>query len=926
MANTPDPLANNPAIRQWAERFYAIKAWTMPDMPDPGDEELEARRKAALAELAKITIPATLSSGARRSLAGGRKALKKEILGAGGADAFDQIDSDIQELSSQIAAQTATAAARGKAQAAQAEAEAKFAAVRDTLDQGAFTYLEGLIKAAHTAMAAAVTATDFEAVEAQAKEITAKAEAANTYGLYFDNWTRATLSLIEPMGDPGKGTATAARSAQMKAAAGHSKAGDFGAAKTALESWKANLGDEADMAKALSFDALLADYMANTHDRCDFILSSMVPDAKDYRNHLKNAKKKAYKQQKYTEGEALLQELIDYSSPERGALARYMRTFDASLKADKGFRDALAAADTKQKFKGTNDPAGAMADLKVWEGANKVLMRQSRSKQIVKALEKKYQALRQVLTEPELSDLTATWDAHKALADAGNFDKDAGAPQYHAKLNELFKLEKVVDERREMALILQRYPAAAGYDFQKQVADALAAKKYSEAVAAVPGALALLRAMPAYLDARQAAEDLLAVLPGDADELTGPLDAAIKAAEATARGGDPAKAASDLQAVLDGTDYMELVLAMADYRAKLAKVQKEHNRTKKYLKLAPAEDALDASLKTATDRADNDKEYGDAFLMLDTHQKLLQQVKPMATARFQVQGILKALERAGTDAGKLTPFKERVAAAEDEARKPDFPKAKTAFDGIRTDLQALCKEAAEDCEAKDGVDSNAGHSLDRHGPDVSDDDLIQRLKTGKPPNAKTDEERSYTGASSKFHSPQDWLAGRELAAQAALDSDEKIDINVTKMDVSGNPLDWPEENFDCTVEHGRPIDKAFVGHKKHVRLDDNGEPIPDKTYETFEEIEGLTRAYVNFIWEPDKLPAETTPFPADPTDHPEEKAQDNADYVEKYKERHNTAPTEIPGRWVMMQQYPVADGWDNETKTYTNANPGNMIP
>ncbi|MFY0309552.1 hypothetical protein ACFMBG_06605 [Leisingera sp. D0M16] len=924
MANTPDPLANNPAIRQWAERFYAIKAWTMPDPPDAGDEELENRRKAALAELAKISIPAALSSGARRSLAGGRKALKKEILGAGGVDAFDQIDSDIQELSTQIAAQLATAAARDKAQAALAAAEAKFAAVRDTLDQGAFTYLEGLIKAAHKAMAAAVSASDFEAVEAQAKDITAKAEAANTYGLYFDNWTRSTLSLIAAMSGGAKNTAEADRGARMKTAAGHSKAGDFGAAQTALEGWKANLGDEGDMAKALSFDALLADYMANTHDRCDFILSSMVPDAKDYRNHLKNAKKKAYKEQKFTEAEALLQELINYSSPDRSALARYMRTFDASLKADKGFRDALAAADAKQKFKGTNNPAGAMADLKVWEKANRVLMRQSRSKQIVKALEKKYEALKKVLAEPELSDLTATWDAHKVLADAGNFDKDAGAPQYHVKLNALFQLMKVVDERREMAQILGQYPAASGYDFQKPVSDALAAQKYPEAVAAVPGALALLRAMPAYLDTRQAAQDLLAVLPGDADELTGPLDAAVKAAEATARGGDPAKAASDLQAVLDGADYMDLVLAMADYRAKLAKVQKEHNRTKKYLKLAPAEDALDASLKTATDRADNDKEYGDAFLLLDTHQKLLQQAKPMATARFQVQGILKALERAGTEAGKLTPFKERVAAAEEEAKKPDFPKAKTAFDGIRTDLQALCKEAAEGCEAKDGVDSNAGHSLDRHGPDVSDEDLIQRLKTGKPPNAKTEDERSYTGASSKFHSPQDWLAGRELAAQAA--SGKGINIDDTKMDVSGDPLDWPEENFDCTVEHGRPIDKAFVGHKKHVRLDDNGEPIPDKTYESFEEIEGLTRAYVNFIWEPAKLPAETTPFPADPTDHPEEKAQDNADYFEKYKARHNTAPSEIPGRWVMMQQYPVADGWDNETKTYTNANPGNMIP
>ncbi|MCB4455166.1 hypothetical protein [Leisingera sp. McT4-56] len=922
MANTPDPLANNPAVRQWAERFYAVKAWAMPDLPGGGDEAAEQRRAAALAALGKIAIPAALSSGARRSLAGGRKALKKEILSAGAAEAFDKIDNDIKELETRIAAQLGVAAARAKAQAALAAAEDRFKAVRDSLDQGAFTHLEGLIKAAQKAMAAAVSASDFEAVEAAAKDAAAKAEDANTYGRFFDSWTRGTLALIAAMNGGAKDAAEADRSARMKTAAGHSKAGDFGAAKAALEGWKANLGDGGDLDKALSFDAKLAEYMATAHDRCEFILASAVPDAGSYRNHLKNAKKKAYKEQKFTEAEALVQELMNYSSKDRGALARYMRSFDGSLRADKGFRDALAAADTKQEFKGANNPSGAMADLKAWEKANKALMRKSLSKQIVKALAKKYEALSKVLADPELSDLKDTWDRHKALADADNFDKDAGAPQYHAKLDQLFKLEKVVDERREMALILQRYPAAAAYGFQNPVADALTAQKYPEAVAAVPGALALLRAMPAYLDTRQAAQDLLAALPGGAGGLTGPLDAAIKAAEATARGGDPAKAAADLQAVLDGTDYLDLVLAMADYRAKLARVEKEHARTKAYLKLPEAEAALDASLKTAMDRADNDREYGDAFLMLDAHQKLLAEAKPMATARYQVQGILKALKRAGASQDDLDAFEVKVSAAEAEAKIPDFAKAKAAFDQVRKELEKLSAEAAEAYEMVDGVDSNAGHSLDRHGPGVSDEDLIIRLKTGKPPNAHSDDERSYTGASSKFHSPQDWLAGRELAAQAALA--KGIDIGEKEMDVSGDPLTWPEENADFTVEHGRPIDKAYIGHKKHVRMDE--EPVPDKTYETFEEVEGLTRAYVNFIWEPEKLPDETTDHPNPGTHHAEEKAQDNADYVEKYKTRHGAAPAKIPGRWVMMQQYPVADGWDNETKTYTSGNPDNMIP
>ncbi|MBY6138857.1 hypothetical protein KUV26_05345 [Leisingera daeponensis] len=924
MANTPDPLANNPAIRQWAERFYAVKAWSMPDMPEAGDAALDLRRAAALEELSKISVPAALSSGARRSLAGGRKALKKEILSAAAAEAFEQIDGEIRDLKDQIAAQLAIAAARGEAQAALAAAEEKFAEERGSLDQGAFTYLEALIKAAQQAMAAAVSDGDFGAVETQAKAISVKAEGAKAYGVFFDNWTRATLVLIKRMEDPAKEAAATARAAQMAAAAALSKAGDFDGAKAALEAWKSSLDTEDHLAAAVSFDNLLCGYEANHHKRCQNILSSQLRDARDFRDHLKDAKKLAYTDSKFPEAEAKLNALIAYGTKERAALAKFLRGFDMSMMSNADFRTAVLAAQTKQAAAGDNDPKRALRDLKSWVKAHPAIMGQSYSTQILKALQKRYDALKQVLKEPELSDLNATWDAHRLLAEAGNFDMDTGAPQHHAKLDLLFKLEAITDSRREMDAILRKHPAAAGYDFHKPVADALAAANYPQAVAAAPAALALLQAVPEYLALRQAAQDLLAALPGDPADLRSTLDGAIQAAELTARGGDPVKATADLRAVLDGTDYLNLMLEMTDYRAKLAKVGKEHARAKKYLKLPEAEAALDASLKTATDRADNDREYGDAFLMLDTHQRLLAEAKPMATARYQVQGIIKALKRAGTGPDKLVPFEDRVSAAESEARKPDFAKARTDFDSIRTDLGALCASAALDCEAADGAGSNAGHSLDRHGPDVSDEDLITRLKTGKPPNAHSDDERSYTGASSKFHSPQDWLAGRELAAQAALA--KGIDITETEMTFTGDPLADPEENADFTVEHGRPIDKAYIGHKKHVRLDDSGEPIPDKTYETFEEIEGLTRAYVNFIWEPELLPAETTNHPAPNTHHDEEKAQDNADYVAKYTARHGAAPAKIPGRWVMMQQYPVADGWDNETKTYTNGNPGNMIP
>ncbi|NVK15434.1 MAG: hypothetical protein HWE35_14795 [Rhodobacteraceae bacterium] len=923
MANAPDPLANNPAIRLWAERFYDAKAWDMPDTPEAGAEALAERRTTALAELDKTAIPAALSSGARRSLAGGRKALKKEILSADAVEAFDQIDSDIVALKEQIAAQLAIAAARGKAQAALAEAEEKFAKERDSLDQGAFTFLETLIKAAQKAMAAAVSAADFEAVEAQAKDIAARAEEARIYGVFFDNWTRATLLLIKPMDDPAKETATTERTARMAAAVALSKTGDFDGAKAALEAWKSNLDTEDHLAAAVSFDALLCNYEANHHKRCQNILSSQLRDAGDFRSHLKDAKKLAYQDSKFPEAEAKLNALIAYGTRDRAALARYLRGFDMSMMTDTEFRKAVLAAQTKQKAAGDNDPKKALKDLKSWVNAHPALMGQSFSTQILKTLQRRYDALKQVLKEPELTDLNTTWEAHRLLAEAGDFDMNTGAPQHHAKLDQLFKLEGITDSRREMDEILRRHPEAEGYDFHKPVTDALAGADYAAAVAAAPGALEGLMRMPEYLALRQTARDLLAALPGDPADLRSTLDSAIQAAELTARGGDPATATADLQAVLDGTDYLDLVLAMTDYRAKLAKVQKEHSRTRKYLKLPEAEDALDASLKTATDRAD-DGEYGDAFLLLEQHLTLLKQVKPMATARFQVQGILGALRRAGLEAEKLDPLELRAAAAEAEAAKPDFAEARPLFDALRGDLAALSTEAAEAYEAQDGTGSDAGHSLDRHGPDVSDDDLITRLKTGKPPNAKSDNERSYAPASSRFESPQDWLAGRELAAQAAMDK-LGIDIAATEMAYDGDP-DAIKDSAEFYVEHGRPIDKAFIGRKKQVRLDDRGEPISDKGYETFEEAEGLTRAFVNFLWEPDPLPAETTAFPADPTHYPQESAEDAEDYVEKYTLRHNKPPDTMPGRWVMMQQFPVAEGWDNETKTYTNEDPGNLIP
>ncbi|KUP90607.1 hypothetical protein [Tritonibacter horizontis] len=930
MANTPDPLANNPAIRQWAERFYSIKDWTIPDPLSDEDLALEARRTAALAELAKISIGAELASGARRAFAGGRKALKREVSGATDIGAFDGLDTDIADLAAQIATQRQIALARAAAQTALAAAEAKFEAVRDALDQGAFTYLERLVNAARVAMGNAVSVADFEGVESDATDCVTRATEAQTYGAYFDNWTRATLALISsmPKSDPveiaARDTLATARNTQMTAAASASKTGDFATAKSALQAWKSNLADEDDLDDAVAYDALLETYMQKYHSRCQIILASQLRDVKTFKSHLKNAKTKATERD-YTAARALLQALMDYATPARTRLARYLRGFDMSMMpTDATFKAAMLEVQKQDALGQGNKPKAARTWLVNWAKTNGTVMNESLSKQVLSSLQSKYEALKKVLKDPELSDLIATWTAHEARVTAGDFTATTGAAQYLPKLEALFQLAKVADERNEIAAILAQYPEAAGFDFHTPLNDDIAAEKYMDAIAAVPAVLAQLRLVPKYLEVKAAAESLLAVLPSGEDALTGPLDTAIKTAAVTVLG-DPVKATADLQAVLDGTDYLDLALAMADFDKKLKRVEQDHARIKAYLKLPEAEDALDQQLAAAKARALTDKEYGDAFLLLDQHEALLKTVRPMATARFQVKGIIGALEHEAVDVSTLQPFKDRITAAETAAKALEFKTAETAFEGIRTDLAVQCTAAAEACETRDGTGSRAGHSLDRHGPTVDDAALIERLKSGKPPNAKTDDERSFTGASSKFHSAQDWLAGRQIAAEAA--AAKGIDLDVTVMTYTGDPLTAPEESAEFTVEHGRPIDKAFIGHKRQVKIEENsGEVINDKTYETFEEIEGLTRAFVNFIWEPATLPAETTAFPVDPTVHDEVTPQDNADYVKHYQIRHNTAPASIPGRWVMMQQFPVAEGWDNETKTYKNANPSNMIP
>ena len=542
-----------------------------------------------------------------------------------------------------------------------------------------------------------------------------------------------------------------------------------------------------------------------------------------------------------------------------------------------------------------------------------------------------------MIVDPELTDLRSTWNAHEQEVINKDFDK---ASTYVAKLNDLFKLEKMVDLRAELAQINAAHPGAAAYDYQKDFADEMAKPEYAKALVALKAAMPVIRKLATYLDTKAEAEALKLAIPADPPELRATLDTALNDADIKARAKDPDGAANDLRTVMSGSDYLDIALALADYAKLASAVAKRQPKVKKLLGLAVAEKAIDDSLDAAKALADPGGKFGEAYLALLEHEKLLTLAQAFGAARRQVDGVMNGLLRAAkTNLTLLDPapatqeaLQKKIVVAEKLAGTAKFKEAETAFDEILKDCETLSTKAAKFYEAADGAGSNAGHSLDRHGPDVTDPELITRLKTGTPPNAKTADEKSHTGASSRFESPQDWLAGRELAADAALKlpPGKRVDIEATSI---APPFDDAPESAAFTVEHGKAIDKAFIGKKKHVKYDEATQDfLPDKTYETFEEMSGLTRAYVNFIWEPEvisdvpKLDEDKNVIMTGGIAELEDvKPRSNEEYVEAFTLKTGAAPTSIPGRWVMMQQYPVADGWDDELKIYTS-DPMDLIP
>jgi hypothetical protein len=199
---------------------------------------------------------------------------------------------------------------------------------------------------------------------------------------------------------------------------------------------------------------------------------------------------------------------------------------------------------------------------------------------------------------------------------------------------------------------------------------------------------------------------------------------------------------------------------------------------------------------------------------------------------------------------------------------------KVAKEVVEEGAEALAKEAAEktarelatkqkalQLEAMDG-----GHSVARHGPEVSDADLQRRLTTGVAPDGVF----SPTKASTRFNSYEDWMQTRDAAWRR---------IEETKgVDLSRPPGPNADTKYDIVVEYNRAIDDGFVADlSSKVKVADPTNPQKiGNGYLKYESVDGITRTFTRVAWD--------------------DKAR----------------------QWKTIQHFPRVEGWNNATKTYAS--------
>jgi hypothetical protein len=456
-----------------------------------------------------------------------------------------------------------------------------------------------------------------------------------------------------------------------------------------------------------------------------------------------------------------------------------------------------------------------------------------------------------------------------------------------------------------LIVIIRDYRAAlAAFNLAKATLDAtladsiLAAVKaeadadhWPQALAAMPAAVAAAKAAAAFV-ARRAEIDLLSKTSKDVAQKKTIDDALATAAGLAAGPGfkfGEATAALDELSCTDGV--MALETDVTAYSRLLAEAEAQCVAMTKAFTTGGAavtgKQLVEANLAKAKTLFDPDGKHADAVKALNAVIASAQEAERAALERRAAVAGKTALDAvparpmgsaaAVTDnekaqdalAAALAAANAKAAGeladADSELAGGTFDAARKGYEEYRKTLNAAAKQAAKYLDLEDH-----GHSIDAHGPaathavaDDTDPQVI-RVRTGQRPDGQI----FHSKLGSTFESEVDWVAARQMGLER---------VQKAYTDAGRVPADGDKAGL--VIEHGRPIDRCIAGQRGDMVIDEEGELGEGKTASTFEVWKGLTRTNSGFIF------------------------------------------VQATGKWKLHYQYPHADGWDNDTKTYTTAVP-----
>ena len=160
---------------------------------------------------------------------------------------------------------------------------------------------------------------------------------------------------------------------------------------------------------------------------------------------------------------------------------------------------------------------------------------------------------------------------------------------------------------------------------------------------------------------------------------------------------------------------------------------------------------------------------------------------------------------------------------------------------------------------------DSGHSIARHGPQIKDNVLEDRVTTG----IAADGAFSPTAASTRFINYETWEKTRGLALKEI----EKVE----GIDLSKPPKSNQKIRYQIIVQFDKPIDDGFVGDITTVQKVRNpaNPKRKGKVYSSTSPIQGVTRTKTTVNWD--------------------------------------------GTNWKVKQHIPWAVDWDNTTKTYSSS-------